>query len=69
MCRTLYSLETGHIASKKDAAQWAMQNLDVRWQDLIEQALAWKPGQVMNQVKEAQRFVNYTLTQHKLIDE
>lgn len=30
MCRTLYSLETGKITPKIDAAQWAMQRLDTK---------------------------------------
>jgi GrpB-like predicted nucleotidyltransferase (UPF0157 family)/RimJ/RimL family protein N-acetyltransferase len=45
MCRTLYSLETGKITSKIEAAQWAMQQLDTKWKNLIKLASAWEPSQ------------------------
>ena len=61
MCRTLYSLETGRITSKIEAGQWAMQCLGAQWRYLIEQALAWKPGQNIDQSEETQSFIKYTL--------
>lgn len=45
MCRTLYSLETGRIISKTEAAQWAIQKLDTKWKNLIELATTWEPSQ------------------------
>ncbi len=38
LCRILYTLETGAIASKPDAARWAMERLDNPWKALIERA-------------------------------
>lgn len=38
LCRILYTLDTGAVASKPTAARWAQQNLDPRWSGLIERA-------------------------------
>jgi hypothetical protein len=65
MCRTLYSLETGSITSKIDAAQWAIYKFDPSWKNLIEQALAWKPAQEINKSEEARQFVRYVLNRGK----
>jgi hypothetical protein len=40
LCRILYSLETGSVASKPAAARWAQKNLGRRWNLLIERSLA-----------------------------
>lgn len=61
MCRTLYSLKTGYIASKTEAAKWATNNLESHWESLIRQALAWRPGQELNKVGETQQFIRYIL--------
>jgi len=61
MCRTLYSLETGRITSKTEAAQWAIQQLDAGWKNLIELAITWKPDQEINKLEETQQFVRYVL--------
>jgi predicted nucleotidyltransferase len=37
-CRALYTLETGAIASKKAATQWAAAHLEPRWRPLVETA-------------------------------
>jgi hypothetical protein len=42
MCRVLYTLRTGEIASKSAAAHWGQANLDPRWSGLIERAAAWR---------------------------
>ncbi|RPJ24812.1 MAG: DUF4111 domain-containing protein [Chloroflexi bacterium] len=39
LCRMLYTLKHGEIISKHAAAEWAKENLDARWQSLIERAL------------------------------
>lgn len=44
MCRTLYSLSTGKQGSKKQAAQWAAQELP-EWSALINSALEWRTAQ------------------------
>jgi hypothetical protein len=40
LCRMLYSLETGDVASKPAAARWAKQFLDQDWADLVDRALS-----------------------------
>lgn len=42
-CRLLFTLETGGVASKAAAADWAMQTLAARWRPLIEKAVAQRP--------------------------
>ena len=48
LCRMLYSLETGEVASKPAALEWAKEALAPAWHDLIAQALddlprGWDP--------------------------
>lgn len=45
MCRSLYALEHGKIISKPEAAKWAQGQLDSKWAQVIEQALAERIGQ------------------------
>lgn len=40
LCRMLYTLDTGTVASKPVAARWAQGAVDKRWAALIERALA-----------------------------
>lgn len=40
LCRLLYTLDAGRVASKPGAAHWAQQMLGPRWTGLIERALA-----------------------------
>jgi hypothetical protein len=40
LCRLLYTLESGAVASKPGAARWAQQAVGPRWAGLIERALA-----------------------------
>jgi hypothetical protein len=64
LCRLLYSLETGSVASKLVAARYAQKNFEARWNILIEQALA---GQHSNQETPEEDFramlalLSYTL--------
>ncbi len=64
MCRTLYTLETGMIASKTEAAQWAIKNINPDWKDLIEKSLFWKPNQVFNRLEETQQFIKYVINRN-----
>ena len=46
LCRILYTLESGEVASKRASLLWAMDNLDARWQGLIggtleDRSLGW----------------------------
>lgn len=40
LCRLLYTMETGRVASKPGAARWAQEAVGPRWAELIERALA-----------------------------
>ncbi len=42
-CRILHTIENGHVATKRTAADWAAEHLDPRWRSLIEQAVADRP--------------------------
>ncbi len=41
MCRALYTLAHGEIASKPASARWARQQLAAEWAPVIDQALRW----------------------------
>jgi hypothetical protein len=38
LCRALYTLQTGKVATKPEAVRWALANLDGGWKGLIERA-------------------------------
>lgn len=62
MCRALYTLETGRIASKPQAGRWALQTLgDHEWVGLIETALAWRHGAEVDRLSEVLAFIRFTL--------
>ncbi|MDI9887023.1 DUF4111 domain-containing protein [Streptomyces sp. HNM0645] len=47
-CRVLYSLQTGRVASKRGALEWACRNLEARWRPLLTQVMddrdrGWDP--------------------------
>lgn len=47
-CRSLYTVRTAQVASKRDALRWAMMHGDPRWRPLLQQVLAdrdrgWDP--------------------------
>ena len=44
MCRALYTLETGGMASKPAAARWARPRVPDHWRGLIDRALVWRDG-------------------------
>ena len=66
MCRALHTLQTGALASKLVAARWAQDVLDQHWVDLIEQALAWRDGVVLNKIDQSLAFIRYSL-EHTMI--
>ncbi len=63
MCRSLYTLERGAIASKPAAAAWAREALEPPWPALIERALAWRydPRADDASMGETLGFVRYTI--------
>ncbi len=63
MCRTLYTLQYGEIASKPVAAKWIQQK--TQWRDAIEQALNWHNGKELNLLDEARELITYTIEQSR----
>ncbi len=61
MCRTLYSLETGQITSKNEAAHWTITNCNRCYSAAIEQATQWRPGETLNLAREAKALVKHVL--------
>jgi predicted nucleotidyltransferase len=68
-CRMLHSLDTGRIASKRSGKQWALQNLDNRWADLIQHAWEERPNPSLKvrqpaepgEVQNTFEFIHYAL--------
>lgn len=52
MCRALYTLQTGAVASKQDSAAWAKQTLAEQFHGLIDQALAWPEGDQRDRLED-----------------
>lgn len=71
MCRVLYTLATGDVASKPVAARWAQATLGERWAALIERALAWRKDQqhtLDGGVGETLDLIRYTLERCRQAD-
>jgi hypothetical protein len=62
MCRVLYTLEHGTVASKPAAARWAREALGQRWRGLIDRALG-VGSDSEDPVSDTQRFIQYTCAQ------
>ena len=69
LCRILYTLHYGTVASKPVAARWAQETLDNRWMTLIERAWAGRhnPGLEASpdDVNGTLEFIRYALEQNK----
>ena len=65
MCRALYTLQHGVIASKPFSARWALVALEGQWTSLIEWALTWQPSDQSVRLNETLDFIRYTLERHK----
>ena len=61
MCRVLYTLHHGDVASKPVSARWALKKVDPRWVSLIEEALAWQNGMKFDKLNETVEFIRYTV--------
>ena len=66
MCRALYTLAHGTIASKLVSAHWAQQKFGERWSGLIDLALAWRPGMAMDIKNQTLDFIRFTVEQYRL---
>ena len=62
MCRSLYVLARGAVASKPGAARWAQGTLTEPWADLAARAAAWRPGQKFAGQEETFDFIQFTLS-------
>jgi hypothetical protein len=68
LCRLLYSLATGSVASKPRAAQWAQKAFAGSWAPLIERTLArqHEVGNItQNEEDESLAFIQFTFDQSK----
>ena len=66
LCRLLYSLATGSVASKPRAAQWAQKAFEGPWATLIERTLArqHEAGNItQNEEAETLAFIQFTFEQ------
>ena len=66
MCRALYTLQHGVVASKRDAAFWAMEGWGAQWRKLIEEALGWRQGNPNGDISQTLAFMRYTLDRTNL---
>ncbi|MFC1976386.1 aminoglycoside adenylyltransferase domain-containing protein, partial [Chloroflexota bacterium] len=65
MCRALYTLEHGVVASKPVAARWGQQAIGEQWTALIEWALAWPHDTKSNHLASTLSLIQYTLKRYK----
>lgn len=65
MCRAMYLFEHGRIASKAEAARWAIASLDAKWAPLISRASVWRadPMADLGALAETKAFIKFVLGQ------
>jgi hypothetical protein len=68
MCRSLYVLEHGRVASKPEAARWALKTLGEPWIALIASAAAWRPGMETRPLGETIGLIRFTLQKWGLLE-
>ena len=61
VCRCLYTLKNGDIASKIRSAEWVLEQVDSKWSDLIRQAMAWHYGDPAGDIPQTQKFMRYIM--------
>lgn len=61
LCRMLYTLETGGVASKPAAARWARPRLAEPWQGLIDRALVWRDGDGVDDFTPTMELIRWML--------
>jgi len=67
MCRSLFVLEHGHVASKPEAARWAQSALGEPWAKLIAEAAGWREGAGFDRLEETLEFICSTLERCRAI--
>ncbi|MFW6070318.1 MAG: aminoglycoside adenylyltransferase domain-containing protein [bacterium] len=65
MCRALYTLRTGQLASKSRAAAWAVDVLPEEWHDLIARAQRWRDGEPIAGVERTLAFMRYVVAESR----
>jgi predicted nucleotidyltransferase len=61
MCRALYTLHHGDVASKRVAARWSQGILEARWAPVIERALDWSDDAQADRLDESLDFLRMVL--------
>lgn len=61
MCRALYTLRHGKIASKPASARWAQGELGARRAEFIERALNWRPGEWRDELAATLDLIRHTI--------
>jgi len=61
MCRALFQLQFGEVASKEEAANWAWSTLSDDWAPLIVHAKGWREGKPDSPLPETLAFIRSTL--------
>ncbi len=67
MCRALYTLQNGRVASKTESARWTQQALGEHWVGLIDRALAWPQGEQPDEFTETLAFMQIALNQSSYV--
>jgi hypothetical protein len=65
MCRVLYTLQTGQIATKPVAARWAQAELGGPLGELVERAVSWRPGMPFDALDETREIIRLALERSK----
>lgn len=68
MCRALYTLRFGQIASKPVSARWAQAEFG-GWAGLIESALSWRTESDLGLARETAGWIGFTLRQAGIREE
>ena len=61
MCRALYTLECGRVASKPAAARWGEAYLGPTWAGLVTRAMAWRLGEPFDELPAVLALIRATL--------
>lgn len=61
VCRCLYTFRNREVASKTRSAEWALENVDSKWADLIRQAMTWHYGNPTGDILRTQKFMRYIM--------
>jgi hypothetical protein len=60
LCRVLYRQETGQFATKRAAAEWAVDRYPY-WRQLVTQAASWQHGENFSMPDDIAAFIRYTI--------